>query len=575
MRVYLYDRSNNPLIEMAGPLEESSGLTYASAMPGGMTAAGCRVPWPAGVRKPEAKGCCFEVRNGVDSVWWGRVLDVIQSGAGWLDLKAESPWGAAARAKFTSVYQDNGWTANEIMAAALFGNVEDVLVDDTDWTATSLNLGGMTFTDSSVQDVVAEMLRAGDATTAPWSFLVLPPRYAYNPQSYTFSSRMATTADWTGVTTAGANSSVAVDKSRYSRGGSSIKFAYNGLTPTAYVYHTMVATNANVYMAGRFYIDQRPSGTLTMNLMSFNRAAGTEIVRVQITGADVIQAYNTPATATYTATNSQALGERCWHWVLAHVKISATVGQVNIWLDGIQIMNQTGLNTGSTNIGMVRVGQVTGAQASGTMWADEAVMNAGATNVISVTGECPLSAERLPYGKFFKYDVTDYDIILDVSELGPDYEVAESIRDLQNQVDVKYGSGSYTPGATDSDSVEKYGQHRGRDFASLSKQSGATNAGYVRDRVLAQTKDARPLLNQFSLRTPPQAKSGAPYPLPLLRAGLRAKVRQLPELGTFYLGSVVYYRGERGQEERAEVTPWEPPATLVHEVAKRSRRTYA
>jgi hypothetical protein len=95
------------------------------------------------------------------------------------------------------------------------------------------------------------------------------------------------------------------------------------------------------------------------------------------------------------ATSSPAISVAGWHWLDIHVKISPTVGLVEIWADNIQIINITGVNTsasGGSLVGGIALGSEnsdTGHTPSGTTYDDLAVINVnglGANN--SRLGDC-------------------------------------------------------------------------------------------------------------------------------------------------------------------------------------------
>ena len=59
-----------------------------------------------------------------------------------------------------------------------------------------------------------------------------------------------------------------------------------------------------------------------------------------------------------------AISMGSWHWVEAHYKIHATAGIIEVWVDGVQVLNLTGQNTsysGGSTISLAGLGNLLGA----------------------------------------------------------------------------------------------------------------------------------------------------------------------------------------------------------------------
>ena len=95
-------------------------------------------------------------------------------------------------------------------------------------------------------------------------------------------------------------------------------------------------------------------------VFTFTSGAGTE--------AGVWYDWTTGYWACYKGNQSTFLGSApypismsFYHWVEVHYKISTTVGVMEVWVDGVQVINLTGINTsqsGGTNFGTVGLGLV-------------------------------------------------------------------------------------------------------------------------------------------------------------------------------------------------------------------------
>ena len=104
MRIGIYDRSGKTLGDILNTIEEATGVSYETVLPGGMSVAQCSIPWDIAVQKPRLLGCSMVIRDGIDTRWWGRVTevhDVVEGGDRKLELVATGPWGQLSRPKYT------------------------------------------------------------------------------------------------------------------------------------------------------------------------------------------------------------------------------------------------------------------------------------------------------------------------------------------------------------------------------------------------------------------------------------------------------------------------------------------
>jgi hypothetical protein len=163
-------------------------------------------------------------------------------------------------------------------------------------------------------------------------------------------------------------------------------------------------------------------------------------------------------------------------------------------------------------------------------------------------------------------------MVISLADLGNDYTINETLRQTANQVDLGVAGGVYRTMQTDQTSIERYGQMYANVQATKLSSTGAALG--LHTRYLAQYKEPQPMLQPLTLRTPPLSVSGAPIPLCRLRAGLRFRVQERPDLGNIYIGQTAYTRGEQGQEESCQITPYGVPGTIDTLLAGKVARTW-
>ncbi len=137
------------------------------------------------------------------------------------------------------------------------------------------------------------------------------------------------------------------------------KWSYKFITGStvsdyAYVSKTLSAAQTTLYAQVNIYATADYTGAAT--ILQFQTAAAGAVLSLKLTGGN-LSIYNEEATETYTPT-SVDVTVNTWHRVEMAVVVSATVGQVHLWLDEEHIYSGRGLNTGSTDIGIVLTGLV-------------------------------------------------------------------------------------------------------------------------------------------------------------------------------------------------------------------------
>lgn len=579
MRVHIYDRDGNTLEDTLYTIDEAYGLSYETVLPGGMSIAQCSIPWDIAVQKPRLLGCSMVIRDGIDTRWWGRVTevrDVVAAGDRRLELVATGPWAQLSRPRYSQVFVTGAsYTANEVIAAAVFGNGEDVLLEDDNWTSTGVSIGAASFSNQSVQEVIADCLRVGDTTGSVWSFTILPPATKY-AQTWDFSDKMdiSPCGNFTGasITSTG---SLDLERGMYQRSGGCYRLGVGTLSnQNAYLYKTVTAGSLYT-LSGWFYIDKNSTTNATSeDLFAFSASTGGLICVISASNSnEVLHAYVDPTSTSYAATGNQVVSFDCWHYIKATLARHASSGYIKVWYDGKRVINQTSINTGTSNIGQLDVGirRTTGGRAK-LIYFDSIIGGSGTMDTLSVTGDSPLVTETLPEPRLFRLNLAPSakDFIISLADFGGDFVLNETLLDLENQIDGSYKSGSGMSRTTGSDSVINYGQWAGSHTYNRVPTEGLANQ--IRDRYLASLQEPKQKLQQFTLTVPPESSSGAPMPLSKIRAGMVFTIREKPELGGIPIGQAKYTRAEKGQPESCQVTPYEMPAQIGVEVAKRRKR---
>ncbi len=182
---------------------DAQKISFDWRIPGGMTTADVEFPVDWVASNVNLNGARFEVYEGLECVWWGSVKsvgNVIRQGQPYRIVLAQAPWEIAKRKPFRQAYIAGPiWASEDIIKAALFGNVPDIALDYKEWTLPGLDFTPISWTDSNVQSVVTEVLRIGDTTTTPWSIIIVPPSTVYPPTTERVydSNRWSSTTGWT------------------------------------------------------------------------------------------------------------------------------------------------------------------------------------------------------------------------------------------------------------------------------------------------------------------------------------------------------------------------------------------
>ena len=567
MQVHILDGSDKPLTYLLSGLQRSHGLYYETAMPGGMTIAGVLLPWSRLAAETDIVGMRFAARADGFIRWWGRVTgvaNVVQRGERMLRLTAHAPWERAARRAWAQVYPINtgGWAAEDIIAAAVFGNVEDVLISVQDWDEPNLDICPITWSGSTVQTAIADALRLGNANLAPWSFLIGPPRTKPATGGFTFSSTCEAVTDFSGTLT-GAGCSVTAQSGLYARGSKSLQcYSVSTVANAASAYYTLAGSTDDAWMSAWVYWRKESATGVEHDWLTFYDTAGAVIAAIRSYGTDVFYVRNEITTTDYTT--GVTLSRGCWHHLEARLVRSQTPGpgfgngSIELWLDDKRICTTgTSQDTGANSIKKFAWGMTRTAVGDRYQNYDNVIIHTSRVGMAKTN----LAAETLPAAQIIELDTTDYDVMVSLEDVGNSYTIERSMTDAANQVDMAYGA---TPTdlamAIDTESVAQHGQYQTQITAS--KTGSATVAGYLRNRWLAQFADPVAALQPLTLTIAPQSKAGAAYPLSRLRAGLRFRIRELPELGNLYIGHTRYQRGELGQREQCQVTPYGTVARL-------------
>jgi hypothetical protein len=545
--------------------EGASGIAYETALPGGMIKADCRVPWRRNLPHGNIIGSALAIYNGSENVWWGRIgdaTDAIVSGAPSLNLTAYGPWAAAQKMPFTQVYPAGvGWTTVQVIKAALYGNCPDVDMIATDWgslTANSLN--AISFSNANAQSVIAECLRYGGSTVAQWGFVIHPP--LWRPPAFA--------TDVTGVTWTNAGAS----STYYMRPTSSYLMSAPG-GGKGYGEHDIGSDKDEVVMASWFFIPPEvgvPSDSYEM--LGVKNNAGNPVVEVGTRGsagggAGELYVYNYHTSTRTLATGNCVFGQGCWHFLCMYVKRHATTGIVKVWLDDGLVVDLSAQDTGDTPLRYPVWGMNQNGVNARTLYCQGLLGKWAATQItledsaVDTTVRCRT--------ELFPYDVTTYDFVVSQNDIG-DYTVQETDSTMSNSLYVQY-TGARTARAANTTSIDTYGL--APSVIEASRLTDATVAANFRDRYLATYATPQRKMAPITLTVPPQGRSGNPYPLASIRAGLRFRIRELPELGNVYVGHTRYQAAESGQPETLQLTPNEPPLTgLDFAVAQRTQRAW-
>jgi hypothetical protein len=173
---------------------------------------------------------------------------------------------------------------------------------------------------------------------------------------------------WDQATFSG-GSSAAIDTATVRNGKYSTKIVKaNGTTANVY---KNITSSSTVY--ARAYVNVT-STTSTINLMSIDTATtGFALYRDSSDGS--LRFWNGPASVG--TTTGQVLTTGSWHLIEMRVVVSATVGQVQVWLDGTRYINTAAnQNTGSSNIIKLIMGEAGSGTNTGTFYLDDVMADA-------------------------------------------------------------------------------------------------------------------------------------------------------------------------------------------------------
>ena len=115
-------------------------------------------------------------------------------------------------------------------------------------------------------------------------------------------------------------------------------------SPTDYTAFLMPLTVRSEYYLGFDYNSLSPNGH---RFLTIQTAAGATICSFTDVGSINTTFGNSAAGVIIAAT---------WQQIQIHLVISATVGVLTVKVDGVTVINLTGLNTGTTNIGQLNIG---------------------------------------------------------------------------------------------------------------------------------------------------------------------------------------------------------------------------
>jgi hypothetical protein len=533
-------------------MEYASGLTYETVMPGGMSIASCRIPWDTSISRLRLNGLRFVVYHGTSIVWWGTLWDNVPTFAGAdrkIELRAIGPWGVMAKRPFNQTYQSNGYTAADFIRAALWGNVEDVGIGSAEWDDPGIDLEAMSWSASNVQTVIAECLRFGDSSTSPWTFLCLPPKPTFpNTAGFTFYDDCSDTGSMTGT----AGTAPVVSTGLYMRGGSCLRCAAPGGGSSRF-YKDIGAGAANDQMVATAWIyvpNNRPNEA--HQYITIYTGGGTVLASLRSDATHNLGLWCQATATNYYGASPTVLGAGCWHHVGIYINRNAVAGTLTAMLDGRTVVTQAGINTGAAAAQIVYWGTTAAGVAARDIYVDNVGITVGSATFPSMD-LYNFDGGTLPETRIVKLDTSAYDLDISLNDIVGSYAMNQSLSDTVNQLDVFYGGTSYKAIGLDTTSVGRYGQLWKQETAG--KITSGTTALYLRNRYLAQYKEPRYIAQSFTLTSPPRSASGSLYPLPLIRAGLRFRIREMPELGNIYIGQTQYVRGEPDQQEACQITP--------------------
>lgn len=90
----------------------------------------------------------------------------------------------------------------------------------------------------------------------------------------------------------------------------------------------------------------KTSGGNKATVFTLNSADGTDLCSIGLSAASVPIVIKGQANgSTMLGTGPVSIAANAWHWIEARVKLSSFAGEVEMWVDGVQVISVTGVNT--------------------------------------------------------------------------------------------------------------------------------------------------------------------------------------------------------------------------------------
>jgi hypothetical protein len=90
----------------------------------------------------------------------------------------------------------------------------------------------------------------------------------------------------------------------------------------------------------------KTSGSNKATVFTVTNAAGTDMCCISLTAANVpFVVKGDPGSSSVLATGPVSIAANAWHWIEARVKLHSFAGEVEVWVDGVQVISVTGVNT--------------------------------------------------------------------------------------------------------------------------------------------------------------------------------------------------------------------------------------
>jgi len=214
--------------------------------------------------------------------------------------------------------------------------------------------------------------------------------------------------NWTATETVGAGT-IAIDTTHVRTGVDAVKVS-TANTTSADVNKTVTATSY-IHTRGYYYFASAPTGN--QNLISlYNNTSGygaSETAVFYGSGSGKIGLWRVASGTSVDTTAS--LPTNRWFQVDLYLTIgSGTTGAAQVYVDGQQVLNLTGTNTGSPQIDRVVFGQKATNGGTGTYWMDDVYADAGASTgsaSVNVTNNLQVSESIATQGNFLQQSTTN------------------------------------------------------------------------------------------------------------------------------------------------------------------------